>query len=218
MRLQGRIPIWGEMVDISTEPINRMLYGPYFTPLASVAEFEYRMKMRHDQHGWLAYVLMDGQPSWMTNTKEIIVESTLTFAANFWWEVVQFRLFPIGGDNTSAEDRVETNKTTNPTREATRTELVCHTTPIPTSTPPTSSAAATQSGVDSVEMSSAMPQFSKYAFTPANFSRVVKKADRQEQQMKLFAEQLDLFVDHAITATLEPYKNVHTYSDAMEAR
>ncbi|MCD7471994.1 hypothetical protein HAX54_012816 [Datura stramonium] len=34
--------------------------------------------------------------------------------------------------------------------------------------------------------------------------------------MKLFAEQLGLFVDRAIIASLEPYKSVHARIDAME--
>ncbi|MCD9642242.1 hypothetical protein HAX54_028933 [Datura stramonium] len=63
-----------------------------------------------------------------------------------------------------------------------------------------------------------MPRSSEYAFTPANFARVVRKADRQDKQLKLFAEQLGSFVDRAIIATLEPYKNLDACMDDMEVR
>ncbi|MCD9560507.1 hypothetical protein HAX54_019202, partial [Datura stramonium] len=79
MQIQKCIPVWGEMVDISAETINRMLYGPDFTPPVNIGEFEYRMRERHNQRGWLA---------------------------QFWWAVARLRLFPKGGDNTLAEDRV----------------------------------------------------------------------------------------------------------------
>ncbi|MCD7460815.1 hypothetical protein HAX54_044494 [Datura stramonium] len=38
------------MVDISAETINRMLYGPEFTPPVSVYEFEYQICFRTIQH------------------------------------------------------------------------------------------------------------------------------------------------------------------------
>ncbi|MCE3049524.1 hypothetical protein HAX54_045094 [Datura stramonium] len=63
-----------------------------------------------------------------------------------------------------------------------------------------------------------MPRSSQYAFTLANFVRMVRKADRQEKQLKLFVEQRGLFVDRDITAILEPYKHLHTRMDDMEAR
>ncbi|MCD9640698.1 hypothetical protein HAX54_026151 [Datura stramonium] len=78
--------------------------------------------------------------------------------------------------------------------------------------------AATQPKGESIETSSTMPQSSQYAFTLANFARVIKKADRQDRQLKLFAEQLGLFVNRAITAALEPYKHLHARMGDMEAR
>ncbi|MCE3049225.1 hypothetical protein HAX54_044417 [Datura stramonium] len=78
-----------EMVDISIATINRMMYGPDFMRPASTTEFDYRMRERHNLHRWLAQVLIDGQPSWLTNTKERIVKSTSIVAAKFWWVVVQ---------------------------------------------------------------------------------------------------------------------------------
>ncbi|MCD9560337.1 hypothetical protein HAX54_018956 [Datura stramonium] len=79
-------------------------------------------------------------------------------------------------------------RTTEPAIEATGAELVCHASPIPTSTPSTSAVAATQSGVESAKTLSSMPQALQYAFTPANFARVFRKKDRQEKQLKPFAE------------------------------
>ncbi|MCD9639400.1 hypothetical protein HAX54_023912 [Datura stramonium] len=101
---------------------------------------------------------------------------------------------------------------------ATGVELFCHASPIPISTPSTSSAAATQLGVESAEASSAMPQSSEYAFIPANFTKVVRKENIQEKHLKVFAKLLDLFADRAITAALEPYKNLHACIDDMEVR
>ncbi|MCE3052497.1 hypothetical protein HAX54_052766 [Datura stramonium] len=72
-------------------------------------------------------------------------------------------------------------------------------------------------GVESAETSYAMPQPSQCALTQ-NFDRVVRKGDKQEKQLKLFAEQLGIFVDRAITGTLEPYKNLHACIYDMEAR
>ncbi|MCD7462421.1 hypothetical protein HAX54_048514 [Datura stramonium] len=93
------------MVDISVATINRTLYGPNFTPPSRTREFYYRMREWHNQRRWLEHVLMDGQPSWIIRTKERIVKSILTFAANFLVVLVWLRLFPIGGDNTLVEDR-----------------------------------------------------------------------------------------------------------------
>ncbi|MCD7446256.1 hypothetical protein HAX54_048454 [Datura stramonium] len=73
--------------------------------------------------------------------------------------------------------------------------------------------AATQLGVESAEMPSVMSRSSQYAFTLENFASMVRKVDRQVKQLKLFAEQLGLFVDRAITASLEPYKNLHARMD-----
>ncbi|MCD7450009.1 hypothetical protein HAX54_002886 [Datura stramonium] len=88
---------------------------------------------------------------------------------------------------SSGQTAKATNKTTNPTGEATRTELVYHATPIPSSTPSTTGLDAMQQGVESTEMSSSMPKYSLYAFTPTNFARVINRADRQEKQLKYFA-------------------------------
>ncbi|MCD7451261.1 hypothetical protein HAX54_010476, partial [Datura stramonium] len=52
--MQKSIPFRGEMVDISAETINRMLYGPDFMPPVNIVEFEYWMRERQNQHGWLA--------------------------------------------------------------------------------------------------------------------------------------------------------------------
>ncbi|MCE3051860.1 hypothetical protein HAX54_051072 [Datura stramonium] len=274
------------MVDISVETITRILYGPDITPQARLGKLEYRMRERHNQRGWLAQVLTDGQPSWLENTNERIVKCTLTFAAKFLWAVVQLRLVLTRGDNTFAKDRMvlvaslmsgfslnrraiiieeinyramklsaslpfpclitrlcreahvpilagidmktyakkngqtirATNTTTEPVGRAIGVELVFHVAPIPTSTPYTSGATTTQSGVESTNMMSYIPLSSKYAFTPPNFARVVRKADRQEKQFKLFAEKLGFFVDRAITVSLEPYKNLHACMDEMEER
>ncbi|MCD7473210.1 hypothetical protein HAX54_014867 [Datura stramonium] len=103
--MQPRIPVLGEMVDILEATITRMLYGPNFMTPASTTEFDYRMREWHQQHRWLAQVLTDGQPSWLTNPKERIVKSTLTFVAKFWWAVVRLRLLLTGGDNTLAKDK-----------------------------------------------------------------------------------------------------------------
>ncbi|MCD7462477.1 hypothetical protein HAX54_048616 [Datura stramonium] len=107
---------------------------------------------------------------------------------------------------------------TEPAGVATEGKLVYQVSPIHTFTPSTSSAANTQSEGESDETSSAMSRSSQYAFTLVNFSRVVRKADRQDKQLKLFVEQLGPFVDRAITTALEPYKHLHARMDEMEAR
>ncbi|MCD7459801.1 hypothetical protein HAX54_041999 [Datura stramonium] len=48
--------------------------------------------------------------------------------------------------------------------------------------------------------------------------RAVKKADKQDKQLKLFAEQLGLFINRSVTTYLEPYKHFHARMDDMEAR
>ncbi|MCE3216532.1 hypothetical protein HAX54_006790 [Datura stramonium] len=63
-----------------------------------------------------------------------------------------------------------------------------------------------------------MPQSSHHEFAQANFTRVVRKVDRQDKHQKLFAEQLGPFVDRAITPALEIYKHFRTRMDDMEAR
>ncbi|MCD9638040.1 hypothetical protein HAX54_021706 [Datura stramonium] len=251
--------------------------------------------------------------SWIVNTKERIVKSTLTFVAKFWWAVVRLRLFPTGGDNTSVEDKAvlvaslvlvfplnmeeiitqdmnfravklstsfpfpclitrlcreahvpifagidveiyatknydlekskdepiyelklhepipevfepigqnarATKASTKPAKEAIGGELVCRASPIHTFIPSTSDAAMTQPERQSAETSSSMPRPSPYAFTPANFSRVVRKADIQDKQLKLFAEQLGPFVNRVITDSLEPYEHLHARMDDMEVR
>ncbi|MCE5166625.1 hypothetical protein HAX54_022810 [Datura stramonium] len=45
---------------------------------------------------------------------------------------------------------------------------------------------------------------------------MVRKADIQDKQLKLFVEQLGPFVDRAIKTALEPYKHLHAYMDDME--
>ncbi|MCD9637585.1 hypothetical protein HAX54_020954 [Datura stramonium] len=111
-----------------------------------------------------------------------------------------------------------TKITTDPAGEATRAKLVCHVAPIPTYTRSTSGAAATQLRVESTKISFAMTQSSLYAFTTANFARMVRKENRQEMQLKLFTKKLGLFVDQDITTTLDPYKNRHAHIDDVEAR
>ncbi|MCD7458838.1 hypothetical protein HAX54_039364, partial [Datura stramonium] len=140
MSLQGRTPVQGEMVDISTETINRMLYGHDFTP-ASISE-----------------------------------EAHVPILAGIDME-------------TYATKNYDLEKS----RDESQYELKLHKHEV------FGSSAATQLGVDSAEMLSSMPQFSKYAFTPTNLARVFKNADRQEPQIKVLAEQLGLFVDSAIT-------------------
>ncbi|MCE5166766.1 hypothetical protein HAX54_025989, partial [Datura stramonium] len=70
-----------------------------------------------------------------------------------------------------------TETTTDPVGEATEVELVCHTAPIPTSTPFTFGETTIQSAVESAETSFSMPQSSQYPFTPANFNRVESEND-----------------------------------------
>ncbi|MCD7462476.1 hypothetical protein HAX54_048615 [Datura stramonium] len=52
--MQKSIPVEIDMVDISTETINRMLYWPDFIPPVSIAEFKYWMREQHNQRNWLA--------------------------------------------------------------------------------------------------------------------------------------------------------------------
>ncbi|MCE2056137.1 hypothetical protein HAX54_044105 [Datura stramonium] len=47
---------------------------------------------------------------------------------------------------------------------------------------------------------------------------MVGKEDSHEKQMKLFAEQLETFIDRVITVALAPYVIPHARIDDMEAR
>ncbi|MCE3216561.1 hypothetical protein HAX54_006886 [Datura stramonium] len=145
------------MVCISEATITRMLYGPNFIPPVNTAEFDYQMKEWHEQHRWLAQVKIDGQLFWLTNSKERIVKLTLTFVAKFWWAMYDLEkskyesrydlklhkpipeVFRPSGQTVRAAEI-----TTKPAGEATGAELVCHAAPIPTSTPSTYGAIATQ--------------------------------------------------------------------------
>ncbi|MCE3214674.1 hypothetical protein HAX54_053030 [Datura stramonium] len=146
--MQTRVPIRGEMVDISEATITRILYGPNITPPKCKDESRYDLKLHK-------------------LTSEVF--------------------------GSSGQTAREKETTIDPVGESTRAELVFHVAPIPTSTPSTLVAAAIKPGLQSAETLSTMPQSSQHAFTPANFARVVKKADKQEKQLKLFADQLVLF-------------------------
>ncbi|MCD9560305.1 hypothetical protein HAX54_018828 [Datura stramonium] len=93
----NQIRVHRVMVYISNTTINRILYGPHLLPPVRTPEFDHRLKDRNDQRPGLAQVLTDGQSPWLTNPREKIYKSTLTFAAMFWWVVVRLRLFPTGG-------------------------------------------------------------------------------------------------------------------------
>ncbi|MCE2055075.1 hypothetical protein HAX54_041893 [Datura stramonium] len=108
----------------------------------------------------------------------------------------------------SGQNTMKTETSTESTREATRGKLVYQAAPIHTFTMSTSGVTVTQPKGESTETFSSMPQSLQYAFT-----RVFRKADRQDKQLNLFDEQQGLFIDRAITATLEPYKHLHESED-----
>ncbi|MCD7469130.1 hypothetical protein HAX54_007947 [Datura stramonium] len=105
--------------------------------------------------------------------------------------------------------------TTDLAEAATRTESVSHAAQLATSTPSTSVATTTQQGVEPVEKSSMVHPPSWYAFTPVNLAKVVQKAYRREKLLKLFVVQPGTFVDIAVKADFDSYKNLHARLDDM---
>ncbi|MCE3051429.1 hypothetical protein HAX54_049815 [Datura stramonium] len=146
----------------------------------------------------------------------------MTIAAQFYWAVVRLRLFLIGGDNTLVEDRamlVASLMSGLPFNMG-----LCREAHVPilagidVETYATKNAFITQPKGESAETSSFMLRSSQYVFTQEIFAQVVRKVDRQDKQLKLFAEQLGPFVNQAITTTLEPYKHLHVHMTDMEFR
>ncbi|KAK4731447.1 hypothetical protein R3W88_024435 [Solanum pinnatisectum] len=53
--------------------------------------------------------------------------------------------------------------------------------------------------IETIDSTSSLLKPSPYAFTPTNFSRLVKRVDRYKKKMKLFIEYLGLFIDMDIS-------------------
>ncbi|MCD7470064.1 hypothetical protein HAX54_009632 [Datura stramonium] len=119
---------------------------------------------------------------------------------------------PSGKATRVAGDNIDT------TSAATGTEQDCIAPPPSTSILSISGAAMETQGVESTETLSAAPQTLYYAFTPSNFVKLVKREDRHEKQMKLFAEQLETFMNRDSAAALAPHKSLHARIDDMEAQ
>ncbi|KAG5585874.1 hypothetical protein H5410_046308 [Solanum commersonii] len=71
--------------------------------------------------------------------------------------------------------------------------------------------------VETIDNTSFLSKPSPYAFTPTNFSILVKRVDRYKKKMKLFIEHLGLFIDMDISVALDPYNDIHARIDSMES-
>ncbi|PHT36251.1 hypothetical protein CQW23_23951 [Capsicum baccatum] len=103
--LLDRLPVRGVMVDFLETTINRFLYGLGFTPQVTLSTFYARLKHHENQRSWLATLIAEGKPEWLTNPNERIFKASLTQEAKFWWGVVCTHLIPIEGDNILGDDR-----------------------------------------------------------------------------------------------------------------
>lgn len=87
--LLDKVPVRGVIVDISEATINRFLHGPNFTPQSTSSTLYARLKHRENQRNWLATLIADGEPEWLTNPSERIFKASLTSEARFWWGIVR---------------------------------------------------------------------------------------------------------------------------------
>ncbi|MCD9558669.1 hypothetical protein HAX54_016199 [Datura stramonium] len=83
------------------------------------------MRERHNQRGWLAQVLTNGQLSWLANTKEKMVKSTLTFVAreDHIPILAGIDVETYAKEKTSGRTARATETSIEPAGEATRAEL-----------------------------------------------------------------------------------------------
>ncbi|PHT53298.1 hypothetical protein CQW23_07760 [Capsicum baccatum] len=98
--LLDKVPVWGVMMDISKATINSFLHGPNFTPQATSPNFYARLKHRKNQQTWLATLIADGEPEWLTNPSKRIFKASLNSKEIFWrvakhskWCEAQLKLF-----------------------------------------------------------------------------------------------------------------------------
>lgn len=76
--LLDRVPVQGVMVDLSKTTINKFLHGPEFTPQATSPTFYARLKHHANQQSWLATLIAEEKPEWLTNPNERIFKAFLT--------------------------------------------------------------------------------------------------------------------------------------------
>ncbi|PHT89784.1 hypothetical protein T459_04897 [Capsicum annuum] len=103
--LLDKVLVQGVMVDISEATINRFLYGPNFTPQATLPTFYVQLNHRENQQNWLDTLIADEQPKWLINSGERIFKASLNSEVRFWWGIVRTWLMPTDGDNIFADDR-----------------------------------------------------------------------------------------------------------------
>ncbi|PHU07576.1 hypothetical protein BC332_24065 [Capsicum chinense] len=103
--LLDKVSVWGVMVDVSEETINRFLHGLNFTPQATSTTFYARLKHRKNQQNCLAILIADGESEWLTNLSKRIFKASLTSEVRVWWGILRTWLMPIDGDNILGDDR-----------------------------------------------------------------------------------------------------------------
>ncbi|KAF3657465.1 hypothetical protein FXO37_14926 [Capsicum annuum] len=103
--LLDKVLVQGVMVDISEATINRFLYGPNFTPQATLPTFYVQLNHRENQQNWLDTLIADEQPKWLINSDERIFKASLNSEVRFWCGIVRTWLMPTDGDNIFADDR-----------------------------------------------------------------------------------------------------------------
>ena len=81
--LLTRVPVRGVNVDISDTTINRFLHGPNFNPQDTNPAFYHRLKSKDDQRPWLATLIAEGDPLWLTRPSEPIYKASLTQEEKF---------------------------------------------------------------------------------------------------------------------------------------
>ncbi|PHT44898.1 hypothetical protein CQW23_14056 [Capsicum baccatum] len=82
--LLDRVPVQGVMVDFSEMTINRFLHGLGFTPQSTSSTFYAWLKLHKIQQSWLANLIAQGKPKWLTNPNEWIFKDSLNHEAKFW--------------------------------------------------------------------------------------------------------------------------------------
>lgn len=103
--LLDKVLVRGIMVDVSEATINRFLHGPNFTPQATSPNFYAWLKHQENQRTWLAILLANRGPEWLTNPGKRNFKASRNTEARFWWGIFRTCLMPIDCDNILGDNR-----------------------------------------------------------------------------------------------------------------
>lgn len=99
----NKVQVHGVLINIVRSKDQSLSTWAGFVPPMSTPNFCQKLVDTLNQHIWLAYVLLDGQPELLVNIYSKIYKLTLTFEPIFSWSLVHFCLMPTRGDNTLVE-------------------------------------------------------------------------------------------------------------------